>query len=288
MDSKFAPFERADIAYSKVGDHALVASVLRPKLKVQARSPVLVFWHGGGFVIGHRLYEPWWSDWSGLNIPSPPSVDRCLNFCRLIEYALSKEAIIVAADYRLAPEANGTDILNDMEAFWSWLATTLPSIAHAQAWQAQPDLTRILCVGQSTGGCLAVQSALLHPELDIKAIVSLYAPLEYDVPTFTVPHPRRILGTMPPAPRQAEAIIRSYAKKNKGHVRTAGDPAHMWELLLCVMQQGRVPTFMNAWSDPRIDIISLLKEVKRIPPIWLIHGEDDTVVRFLVPLSLQF
>lgn len=188
----------------------------------------------------------------------------------------------MAADYRLAPEATGSDILDDMEAFWGWLGTFLPSIAQANSWKAQPDLTHILCVGQSTGGCLAVQSALLRPELNIKAIVSLYAPLEYDVPTFTVPHPRRILGTMPPAPRQAEAIIRSYAKKNKGRVRTAGDPAHMWELLLCVMQQGRVPSFMNAWSDSRIDIISLLKEVKKIPPIWLIHGVDDTVVRPLL------
>lgn len=66
-DSKFASFERVDFAYSKVGDHDLIASVLTPK-KVQEEAqrllPVLVFWHGGGFVIGHRLYEPWWSDWS--------------------------------------------------------------------------------------------------------------------------------------------------------------------------------------------------------------------------------
>jgi carboxylesterase type B len=65
--SKFESFERADFEYSKVGEHSLIASVLTPK-KVQEQTQrqvsVLVFWHGGGFVVGDRLYEPWWSDWS--------------------------------------------------------------------------------------------------------------------------------------------------------------------------------------------------------------------------------
>lgn len=202
----------------------------------------------------------------------------------MIEYALSNDAIIVAPDYRLIPEANGTEILNDIEAFWDWLRTFLPPFAQANSWKARPDLSRILCVGQSTGGCLAVQSALIHPELNIKAVVTLYSPLEYDVPSFTVPHPRRILGTMPPPPRQAEAIIRAYMKKNKGRVRTAGDPAESWDLLLAIMQQGRVLSFMNAspgLPDTRLDIIPLLREVKKIPPLWLIHGREDTVVRLL-------
>lgn len=65
--SKFESFERADFTYSKVGDHSLIASVLTPKKvqkEAQRQVPLLVFWHGGGFVIGDRLYEPWWSDWS--------------------------------------------------------------------------------------------------------------------------------------------------------------------------------------------------------------------------------
>ena len=197
----------------------------------------------------------------------------------MIEYALSKDALLVAPDYRLIPEATGADILDDVDAFWDWLHTSLPSLARSNSWKAQPDLTRILCVGQSTGGCLAVQSALIHPEFNIKAVVSLYAPLEYNVPSFTVPHPRRILGTMPPAPRQAEGLLRSYTKRTKGSIRTAGDPAQMWELLLCMLQQGRVPSVMNARPDARLDIIALLKQVKKIPPLWLIHGQEDTVVR---------
>lgn len=178
----------------------------------------------------------------------------------------------------MIPEATGADILDDVEAFWDWLSNFLPSFAQSNTWNAQPDLGQILCVGQSAGGCLAVQSALIHPELNIKAIVSLYAPLAWNVRSFTVPHPRRILGTMPPVPRKAEALIRSHVKRTKGSVRTAGDPAQTWELLLCMLQQGRLPSFMMARADERLDVMGLLKQVKKLPPLWLIHGKEDSVV----------
>lgn len=197
---------------------------------------------------------------------------------RLIQYASSHGALVVAPDYRLIPEATGADILDDVEAFWDWLHGFLPGFAQAHAWTAQPDLGRILSVGQSTGGCLAVQSALIRPEMGIRAVVSLYAPLVYNVPSFTVPRPRRILGTMPPPPGQAERLIRAHIKRTRGTIRTTGDPAHMWELLLCIMQQGRVPSLMNTRQDPRLDIVSLLNRVHKLPPLWLVHGKEDSVV----------
>jgi pimeloyl-ACP methyl ester carboxylesterase len=176
------------------------------------------------------------------------------------------------------PEATGADIFDDLDAFWEWLHTSLPSLAQLNSWQTQPDLSRILCVGQSGGGSMAVHSALMHPELSIKAIVSLYAPLYHNVSDLTVPRPRRILGTMPLPPRKAEGLIRSYIKQNKGSVRTVGDPVLMWELLLCLLQQGRLISLMNSKPDARLDTLSLLKQAKKLPPLWLIHGEDDSVV----------
>ena len=155
----------------------------------------------------------------------------------MIEFALSNNAMIITADYRLMPEAAGADILDDMEAFWNWLSDILPSIA--ESWSAQPDLNRILCVGQSSGGCMAVQSALLRPH-KIKAIVSMYAPLHRSLPHFTIPQPRIIMGAPPSPPRQAEIKIRSYMKSmSPKAVRTTGDPADMWELLRCILQQAR-------------------------------------------------
>ena len=106
--SKFDGFERNDLVYNIVAGHNLLASILTPKKLAKERHsgthanvPVLVYWHGGGFIVGDRMYEPWWSSW-------------------LLEFALSQDAMIVAPDYRLLPEACGADILDDMDAFWTW------------------------------------------------------------------------------------------------------------------------------------------------------------------------
>lgn len=96
---------------------------------------------------------------------------------RLIEDVTVQNAIIVAPDYRSTPEASGADILDDVAAFWTWLSVCLPSRAKTGLWKAQPDLQRALCVGQSSGGCMVVGSVLLRPEVSVKAVVPLYAPL---------------------------------------------------------------------------------------------------------------
>jgi len=63
--TKFDAFNRTDHVYHVVHDNPLQASILMPKKLDQSNKklPVIVFWHGGGFVVGYRLYEPWWSDW---------------------------------------------------------------------------------------------------------------------------------------------------------------------------------------------------------------------------------
>lgn len=64
--SKFDPFDRLDLTYKTINGHPLQATILTPKTlrsKPAAAYPTLVNWHGGGFVVGHRMYEPWFSPW---------------------------------------------------------------------------------------------------------------------------------------------------------------------------------------------------------------------------------
>jgi len=64
--SKFEPFERVDLTFKTVNNQSLEATVLVPKTlkeKPKGKYPVLVNWHGGGFVVGHRMYEGWFSPW---------------------------------------------------------------------------------------------------------------------------------------------------------------------------------------------------------------------------------
>ncbi|KAI0124128.1 putative polyketide synthase [Xylariales sp. AK1849] len=266
--SKFDEFERTDLVYNTVADHNLWTSILTPKGLTEERRggdgahthvPVLVFWHGGGFIVGDRLYEPWWPGW-------------------LLEFALSQNAMIVAPDYRLLPEASGADIVDDLHAFWTWFLETFPGVVESESWSVRPDVGRILCAGHSAGGTLALLSALERPDAAVKAILSLYGPLDDSVPELKMARPRMILGSWPPPPRQAEATIRSYVQRTRGTVRTHGDPVEMWELVTCILQQGRLPRMMNQRPDPRLDAIATIEKNRTLPPIWLIHGENDSVV----------
>jgi acetyl esterase/lipase len=202
---------------------------------------------------------------------------------RLIELALSHDAIIISPDYRLLPEATGADTLADVARFWDWLHATLPSTA--APWHARPDLANIACAGQSCGGRLAAQSALLFPHAHIRALISISAPLHGAVPHFTVPRPKIIMGARPPPPRQAEALVRAYLKAMPpGALSTGRDPSpDLWELVLCIIQQGWLPRLMTrAAADDderrRLDIMATLDTVQTMPPIWVIHGEQDSIV----------
>lgn len=64
--SKLDLFNRVDFVFKTVHNHDLKTSILIPKaLKLEPRKayPTLVNWHGGGFVVGERLYEGWLPAW---------------------------------------------------------------------------------------------------------------------------------------------------------------------------------------------------------------------------------
>lgn len=63
--SKLEPFDRVDLTFKTVNaPRPLQASVLIPKgLQSKLTYPTIVNWHGGGFVVGDRLYEGWFPRW---------------------------------------------------------------------------------------------------------------------------------------------------------------------------------------------------------------------------------
>jgi acetyl esterase len=93
--------------------------------------PVLVFFHGGGFVIGSiELYE---------------------EFCRALTNGAS--CIVVSVDYRLAPEHRFPAAVEDCYAATKWVAGNAEVIAG--------DSTHIAVGGDSAGGNLAAVVALM-------------------------------------------------------------------------------------------------------------------------------
>jgi acetyl esterase len=92
--------------------------------------PVLVFFHGGGFVLG--------------------SLDDYDAICRAL--SLEADCIIVSVDYRLAPEHRFPAAPDDCLAATRWVA------AHAGSFGGDP--ARIAVGGDSAGGNLAAVTAL--------------------------------------------------------------------------------------------------------------------------------
>jgi acetyl esterase len=118
------------------------------------RSPVLVYFHGGGMVMGsNHSFEP---------------LARAL--------AEASSATVVAVDYRLAPEAPPPAQFDDAYAASQWVA------AHAD--DLGVDASRLGVAGDSAGGSLAAAVALAARDHDGPAIcaqVLIYPGLDRDM-----------------------------------------------------------------------------------------------------------
>ena len=95
-----------------------------------AELPLLLFVHGGGFILG--------------NLDSHDSMARTL--------ALRTNAVVASVDYRLAPEHPFPAAIEDCTASLAWL--------HSSAAALGIDGSRIAVAGDSAGGQLAIVTAL--------------------------------------------------------------------------------------------------------------------------------
>ena len=116
------------------------------ELKPAEKLPVLVWYHGGGFVIG--------------------SLDTHDSACRML--ANRADCIVVSVDYRLAPEHKFPAAVEDCEAALKWVAL------HAVEFGGDPQCLAV--GGDSAGANLATVVAILardaaHPRLAFQLLV---------------------------------------------------------------------------------------------------------------------
>ncbi|HEU0067375.1 MAG TPA: alpha/beta hydrolase [Sphingomonas sp.] len=113
----------------------------------RAPGPVVVFYHGGGFVIG--------------NIDTHASL--CAQMSRMLDLP------VVSVDYRLAPEAPWPAAPDDCEAAARWVAgnpAELPRTA-----------TGLILCGDSAGGALAIVTAMTLRDAPAAVPVIVQAPI---------------------------------------------------------------------------------------------------------------
>ena len=135
-------FSKETFTYKTIGNTAVKADVYR--LAGEGLRPVIMWIHGGSLIFGNRGMLP---------------ADERDRFLRA-------GYVVVAIDYRLAPETKLPEILNDVEDAHRWIRDKGPALFRI-------DSDRVVAIGQSAGAYLALMAgARAQPRL--KAVVSFY------------------------------------------------------------------------------------------------------------------
>ncbi|MYV49214.1 alpha/beta hydrolase [Streptomyces sp. SID2888] len=135
--------ERREVAVPSPDGTPIPLSVLSPANTDRTTGAPCVYWmHGGGMVMGDRF--------SQIDIP--------------LEWLDEFGAVVVSVDYRLAPEATGTTLVDDCYQGLRWIAE--------HAGELGIDPARIIVAGASAGGGLAAGVTLLARDLGGPAIAA--------------------------------------------------------------------------------------------------------------------
>lgn len=116
-------------------ERALGVRLYRPRGR--ERLPVFFYYHGGGFCIGSRTWP------------------NCQNYC--LRLAAELGAVVVAPDYRLAPEHPLPAAIEDGSAALLWLASQAGAGPDGgDPWLTEAaDFGRVFISGDSAGGTIA-------------------------------------------------------------------------------------------------------------------------------------
>lgn len=133
--------DRREITVAAEDGAEICLSVFSPAHPDRTTTAPCVYWiHGGGMIMGDRF--------SQIDIP--------------LERLDAFGAVVVSVEYRLAPEATGTTLVDDCHHGLLWVAE------HAAELGIDP--ARIIVAGASAGGGLAAGVSLLARDLGAPAI----------------------------------------------------------------------------------------------------------------------
>ncbi|KAI9847046.1 MAG: hypothetical protein M1838_001058 [Thelocarpon superellum] len=255
IEERLTRFNFVKATYKWVQNHGIEVDILIPKDSKDGARPCMVHFHGGGLITGSSLFSGFISQW-------------------ILDHALEHSAITVCPNYRLMPEANGLDILEDLADFWKWLYAQLPTlISWASEGDSTVDVEKMLVVGGSAGGYLAIQSALTQPAGKIKAVIAGYPMLDIKSPWFMEPLPNRSYGS---TPLTSSIVDYHMLQMKEGDVVSGVDPPARVDLFRAAFQYGRI--FFMLGLDKSLFPVEVLESVTSCPPLFIFHGLDDTVV----------
>jgi acetyl esterase/lipase len=238
------------VTLKTVGDCDVRVDVYRPA--GGATCPAVLWLHGGALIFGDR---------SAISPGQLPLY-------------LEAGFAIVAADYRLAPEAKVEAIIEDLRDAYAWVRQTGPA-----AFGIDPS--RIAVVGHSAGGYLTLISGVCVDPRP-RALVSFYGYGDIASAWYSRPSAHYCQEPLVPeaeARRGVRGRVIAGAPFGSPQAETRG------RFYLYCRQQGVWPQEVTghdpdaepSWFDP---FCPLRNVTAAYPPTLLIHGDEDTDVPF--------
>jgi acetyl esterase/lipase len=168
--------------------------------------------------------------------------------------------MIIGVNYRLLPESNGIDIMQDVADFWEWLPTKLPEYLQSSAPSIEADLSKVIAYGDSAGGYLAIYSGFTQTGVSINAVIAMYPVID----------PRAIRGNQEYPPSALDNHIRAM---ELGKIVTSVFPPERLELGPLLAQENRMMEFFGVHES-----LLQMKSVEEVPYLLILHGDVDPVI----------
>lgn len=206
-------------------------------------SPVLLYFHGGGFIFGDRNWLP----------------------REQIDYFTQEGFSIISFDYRLAPETKLEQIVEDLKDALNWARhTAIPD------YQFHPD--KVAVIGSSAGAYLS----LLAGTMAVKplAVISLYG--YGDIAGDWIASPSEHY-------RRKPIVAQADAYRAIGETEISEGPWARFQFYLFCRQHGvwlSEVTGFDAIQKPELlmQYCPLSTLNSQFPPTLLLHGDRDTDV----------
>ncbi|RYP40339.1 hypothetical protein DL768_010644 [Monosporascus sp. mg162] len=197
-----------------------------------------------------------------------------------LELALKHGAVIVTPDYRLRPEHEMAEGIEDIRSFWQWVERDAQQVLRKSLLDLELDVANLLVAGESAGGYHTMQTALLnmttlpikvlfvqYPSLDMEGLLRLEDELgqagaeESALSSVKVPY---------------SAVEDYLAALEPGKVCARAKFGTRMHIMSAMLQAKRFCDISGdkAWIDP----MTSLETAGKLPPILLYHSKDDEKV----------
>lgn len=241
------------VTFKKIGDLEIQLDVYLPPQSQAQAVPVLLWYHGGGLLQGHRNQMA-------------PYMRRA---------AAKHNLAVISSDYRFCPQATVADVLTDVLDGIAFVRNGL--VSHLPANAIDPN--RLAVSGSSAGGYLALLAGL-YAEPKPKALVPIYPIADPFGSFFTNPQPAPFnLPLLSPEQLAASLDPSAPQQANCGPM---GQDTRM-NMYTYMLHHANLAQLYGLDRQARQDEAEKFRIARNIfakglPPSYVLHGDADQAV----------